>query len=296
VANLKQKESRAAVAFLLPAYTLYLLFLALPLVAAILLSVFQADRLNLSFTFVGLENFEWIFTDPRFWKTFSNTFYFIFMAVTGNVGLGLMLAILLDRKMPKMFLYLFRLVYFLPVLVSLAFVSFIWQFLFSFDLGAINYYIRSLGLTPVGWLTNQDVAMFSIIIIDVWKNVGFFMIILLAGLQSVPKSLLEAARVDGASPATILRRIKIPYIAPVLLFCVAYATIGGLQVFDSIRIITNGGPGDATRSVVMYMISETFSAGELGTGAASALTLLVVIVAVVAMQLLFARQFKRGER
>ena len=182
------------------------------------------------------------------------------------------------------------------MLVSLALVSFIWQFLFSFDLGAINYYIRALGLTPVGWLIDQDVAMLSIVIIDVWKNVGFFMIIILAALQSVPKSLLEAARVDGASPMTILRRVKIPYIAPVLLFCVTYATIGGLQVFDSIRVLTGGGPGDATRSVVMYMISETFSAGELGTGAASALTLLVVILAVVAMQMTFARRFDARQR
>ena len=291
MANPRQQESRAAFGFLLPAYAFYVLFLALPLVAAMLLSVFQADRLNLSFTFVGLENFEWIFTDTRFWTTFRNTFYFIFMAVTGNVGLGLVLAVLLDRRMPKALLYLFRGFYFLPVLVSVAFVSFIWRFLFSFDLGAINYYIRALGLTPVGWLVDQDVAMISIVIIDVWKNVGFFMIVILAGLQGVPRSLLEAARVDGASAMTILLRIKIPYIAPVLLFCVAYATIGGLQVFDSIRIITNGGPGDATRSVVMYMISETFSAGELGTGAASALTLLVVILAVVAVQMTFARRF-----
>jgi multiple sugar transport system permease protein len=184
-----------------------------------------------------------------------------------------------------------RLAYFLPVLVSLAFVSFIWRFMFSFDLGAINYYIRMLGLPPVGWLTDKNVAMFSIVIIDVWKNVGFFVIILLAALQGVPRNLMEAARIDGASPFTALRRIKLPYIAPVILFCVTYATIGGLQVFDSIKIITDGGPGDSTRSVVMYMFSEAFSAGELGTGAASALTLLVVIAIVTAIQLTLGRRF-----
>lgn len=135
--------------------------------------------------------------------------------------------------------------------------------------------------------------MFSIVIIDVWKNVGFFIIILLAALQGVPRTLIEAARVDGASALTTLLRIKIPYIAPVLLFCVTFATIGGLQVFDSIQIITNGGPGDATRSVVMYMYSEAFGAGDLGTGSASALTLLVVIVAVVALQLWIGRHRAR---
>jgi ABC-type sugar transport system permease subunit len=291
MATLRQRETMAAYGFLAPAYLIYLLFLAIPLVASLLLSVLEVDRLTLATQFVGWANFDWVLTDPRFWKTFGNTFYFIALAVVGNVGLGLLLAVLLDRNIPGPLLYLFRLAYFLPVLVSLAFVSFIWRFMFSFDLGAINYYIRMLGLPPVGWLTDKNVAMFSIVIIDVWKNVGFFVIILLAALQGVPRNLMEAARIDGASPFTALRRIKLPYIAPVILFCVTYATIGGLQVFDSIKIITDGGPGDSTRSVVMYMFSEAFSAGELGTGAASALTLLVVIAIVTAIQLTLGRRF-----
>jgi ABC-type sugar transport system permease subunit len=286
MASLKQRESRAAWAFLAPAYLIYLLFLLFPLLAALLLSVLEVDRLTLDVEFVGTDNFNWIFTDPRFWTTFRNTFYFISLAVVGNVGLGLFLALALDRKMPGFLLYFFRLAYFLPVLVSLAFVSFIWQFLFSYDLGVINYYLRLMGLPAVGWLTDQRVAMLSIIIIDVWKNVGFFIIIFLAALQGVPRNLIEAAKIDGASALVTLWRIKLPYIAPVILFCVTYATIGGLQVFDSIKIITNGGPGDATRSVVMYMYSEAFGAGDLGTGAASALTLLVVISVVVALQML----------
>jgi len=291
MATLRQRETMAAYGFLAPAYLIYLLFLAIPLVASLLLSVLEVDRLTLAAEFVGWSNFDWILTDPRFWKTFGNTFYFIALAVLGNVGLGLGLAVLLDRNIPGPLLYLFRLAYFLPVLVSLAFVSFIWRFMFSFDLGAINYYIRMLGLPAVGWLTDKNVAMLSIVIIDVWKNVGFFVIILLAALQGVPRNLMEAARIDGASPFTTLRRIKLPYIAPVILFCVTYATIGGLQVFDSIKIITDGGPGDSTRSVVMYMFSEAFSAGELGTGAASALTLLVVIAIVTAIQLTLGRRF-----
>lgn len=293
MATLKQREVVAAFGFLAPAYIIYLLFLAIPLIAALFLSVLEVDRLTLSIDYVGWANFDWIFTDPRFWKTFANTFYFITLAVVGNVGLGLLLAVLLDRNIPGPLLYLFRLAYFLPVLVSLAFVSFIWQFLFSYDLGIINYYVRLLGLPPVGWLNDQNIAMLSIVIIDVWKNVGFFIIILLAALQGVPRSLLEAAKIDGASAFTTLRRINIPYIAPVILFCITFATIGGLQVFDSIKIITNGGPGDSTRSVVMYMYSEAFNAGELGTGAASALTLLIVIAVVVAIQLGLGRRLAR---
>lgn len=293
MATLRQRERHAAWAFLAPAYLIYLLFLLLPLLAALVLSVLQVDRLSLATEYVGLANFEWIFTDPRFWTTFRNTFYFISLAVLGNVGLGLILAVALDRKMPQVLLYFFRLAYFLPVLVSLAFVSFIWKFLYSYDLGVINYYLRQLGLPPVGWLNDQSVAMMSIIVIDVWKNVGFFIIIFLAALQGVPKTLTEAARIDGASALVTLWRIKLPYIAPVILFCITFATIGGLQVFDSIKIITNGGPGDATRSVVMYMYTEAFGAGDLGTGAASALTLLIVISVVVAVQMLVGRRIVR---
>jgi ABC-type sugar transport system permease subunit len=285
MATLKEKEARAAYAFLFPSYAIYLLFLAIPLLASLALSVLDIDRVTLEPNFVGLDNFAWIFTDERFWRTFINTFYFIALAVTGNVGIGLILAVLLDRSLPAPLLYIFRLAYFLPVLVSLAFVSYIWEFLYSSDLGVINYYLRFLGLPGVGWLTDQHVAMISIIVVDVWKNVGFFIIVFLAALQGVPKTLLEASRIDGASNFTALRRIKIPYIAPVILFCITYATIGGLQVFDSVKIITNGGPGDSTRSVVMYMYSEAFNAGDLGTGVAAALTLLIVIAVIVAIQL-----------
>jgi ABC-type sugar transport system permease subunit len=270
--------------FLLPAYTLYTLFIALPIVAALTLSVLELDRITLDITFVGFGNYDWVLNDPRFWKTFRNTFFFISMSVIGNVGGALVLAVMMDRKYPNLILYCLRLAYFLPVLTSLAFVSFIWKFLFSTDLGVVNYYIQQLGFNKVGWLSDASVAMFSIILVDVWKNVGFFIIIILAALQGIPRTLMDAAKIDGASETAILWRIKMPFIAPVLLFLVTFATIGGLQVFDSIRIMTNGGPGDATRSVVMYMLEEAFTAGESGTGAVAALILFVVISLVVAAQ------------
>ena len=284
MATLQQREMRAGYLFILPAYIIYLAFLLLPMLAALGLSFAQMDRISWDIEWVGFENFEWILSDPRFWKTFRNTFYFISMAVIGNVGLGLLIALALDRAIPAPILYLLRLAYFLPVLVSLAFVSFIWKFLYSTDLGVINYFLRQVGLSNVPWLTSSSMAMFSVVIMDVWKNMGFFIIIFLAALQGVPRTLMEAASIDGAKGWTVLRRIKIPYIAPVILFCITYATIGGLQVFDSIKILTDGGPGDATRSVVMYMVSEAFNVGDLGTGAASAMILFLTIGIVVAVQ------------
>jgi multiple sugar transport system permease protein len=132
--------------------------------------------------------------------------------------------------------------------------------------------------------------MISIVIMDVWKHVGFFMIILLAALQGVSRETIEAARIDGAGEIRTFFSIILPSIAPVVLFCVTYATIGGLQVFDSIRILTNGGPGDTTRSVVLYMFNEAFGAGDLSTGSIAAVTLLAVVSVIVSLQLWLGRR------
>jgi multiple sugar transport system permease protein len=290
MSSLPRREQLAAFAFLTPALFFYVAFVAVPLIAAITFCFVSINRFTFEMTFVGFDNFAWVYSDLRFWKTFVNTFHFISLAVIGNVGLGLLLAVLLNRAMPRAMLYLLRLAYFFPVLVSIAFVSYIWRFLFAGDLGVINYYLRVVGLPTVGWLSDVNIAMISIVIMDVWKHVGFFMIILLAALQGVSRETLEAARIDGAGEVRTFFSIILPSIAPVVVFCVTYATIGGLQVFDSIRILTNGGPGDTTRSVVLYMFNEAFGAGDLSTGSIAAVTLLAVVSVVVSLQLWLGRR------
>lgn len=286
---LKAAEARAGFWFLVPGYTLYLLFVLIPTLATIVLSVTYLDRYNWTLDFVGLDNIIYVLTDQRFWTSFLNTFYFVALAVTGNVGLGLVFAMLLDRALPKAILYVLRLAFFMPVLVSTALVSLVWQFIYSNDLGVLNYYIANLGLPRIGWLSDARVAMVSVVIMDVWKHFGFFMIMILAALQSISREVIESAEIDGASQFTIFFRIKVPMVAPVLLFCVTYATIGGLQMFESVRILTSGGPGDATTSMVMYMYEKTFSAREVGIGASAALVLLITIVLVTIVQMRLSR-------
>ena len=291
---MRQRETPAAWLFVAPGFLLYFAFTLVPVVATLAFSVTEVDRFTWSVDFVGLENFLYVWTDQHFWRSFANTFLFIALAVSGNVGLGLLTAVLLDRKLPKALLYALRFAYFMPVLVATALVALVWKFLYSTDLGILNYYLHVLGVPAVGWLSDGSVAMVSVVIMDVWKHFGFFMIILLAALQAVPRSLIEAAALDGAGGARIFYHIKLPVIAPVLLFCVTYATIGGLQVFDSVRILTNGGPGDATRVMVLYMFEQTFGAQDLGTGTAAAFTLLVVIALVTALQFGFGRRLARA--
>ena len=282
--NLRAAEARAGWLFVAPAFLLYVAFLLVPVLAALMFSVTEVDRFTWQTDFVGLDNFRYIWADRHFWRSFLNTFEFIALAVTGNVGVGLFVAVLLDRSMPRALLYFLRFAYFMPVLVATALVSLVWKFLYSTDLGILNYYLRTVGLPALGWLSDGRIAMVSIVLMDVWKHFGFFMIILLAALQGVPRSLVESASLDGAGAFRIFWHVKLPVIAPVVLFCITYATIGGLQVFDSVRILTNGGPGDATRVVVLYMYEQTFGAQDLGTGSAAALTLLVTIVIVTALQ------------
>lgn len=287
---LKEAEARAAFWFLLPGYTLYLLFAFIPALATIVLSVTFLDRYSWDLQFAGLENIIYVVSDGRFWTSFVNTFYFVALAVVGNVGLGLIFAALLDRALPKVVLYVLRLAYFMPVLVSTALVSLVWQFIYSNDLGVLNYYLNSIGLPRIGLLNDERVAMVSVVIMDVWKHFGFFMIILLAALQSISRDVIEAAEIDGAGPLAIFLRIKVPMIAPVILFCVTYATITGLQMFESVRILTSGGPGDATTSMVMYMYEQTFSAQDVGAGASAALVLLITIILVTIVQLRLSRR------
>ena len=195
--------------------------------------------------------------------------------------------------MPAFLLYLFRLAFFLPVIIAAAFVSIVWGYFYGDDLGIINYYLIRLGLTPVHWLTSSHNAMMSIIIMDVWKNAGFFMVIFIAALQGVPKTLMEAAIMDGASYWRRFFRIILPWISPVVFFAIVYASIGALQVFESIVILTRGGPGDATRSMSLYIVEEAFDSFEIGYAASVAVVMTLVILLITSVQLIASRLWVR---
>jgi len=241
---------------------------------------------------VGLDNFERFFFDARSKTIFWNTLRFTLMAVTCNVTVGLLLALALNRAMPGWLLYFFRLAFFLPVIIAAAFVSIVWGYFFQ-DNGIFNYYLAHLGLPTVRWLTSAQNAMPSIVFMDVWKNTGFFMIIFIAALQGVPKTIMEAAIMDGASPWRRFWRITLPWISPVVFFAIVYASIGALQVYESIWILTKGGPGDATRSMSINIVEEAFGSFQIGYGASVAVVMTVVILIITGMQLFVSRRLVR---
>lgn len=278
-----RKETIAGLLFIAPAIIGFAVFVAGPMVATVVLSFMKYDLFS-SPSFVGLDNFQAMFADKRLWKVFGNTAFFAVFAVAGNVGLGIVLAVLLNRNMSKTVQYAYRAAYFFPSLVGLIFVAVIWQFLFQRDIGVINYYLGLIGIEPVRWLSSARNAMWSVIILDVWKNVGFAMLIATAGLQSISKDYYDAARVDGSSSFRTFLQITLPLLSPTILFLLTMNTIGAFKVFESIVVLTNGGPGDASRSLVMYIYEQGFKSFNMGYASAVSLLLVAVTVIVTAIQ------------
>ncbi|KFL32167.1 sugar ABC transporter permease [Devosia riboflavina] len=288
--DLERAQARTGYLFVLPTTVLYFTFVLVPVVLTVVLSFSFYDPM-LGSRWVGFENFTRFFTDPRSLQIFWNTLRFTFFAVTFNVGVGLVLALALNRAMPGWMLYLFRLAFFLPVMIAIAFAAIVWSYFFADDLGVLNYYLRLLGLPGVRWLTDSSMAMTSIIIMDVWKNTGFFMIIFIAALQGVPKPLMEAAAMDGTPAWRRFFRITLPYISPVVFFAVIYASIGALQVYESIVILTQGGPGDATRSLSILIVEQGFGSFQIGYAAAISVVMTLIILAITAVQQVLSKKW-----
>jgi multiple sugar transport system permease protein len=290
--DLHRLQARTGYLLVFPAFALYAIFVLAPVVVTCILSFTYFDPMAGS-RWVGFDNYVRFFTDDRSQQIFWNTLRFTAFAVTGNICVGMLFALALDRKMPGLLLYFFRLAFFLPVIIAAAFVSIVWGYFYGDDLGVINYYLIRLGFSPVHWLTSSRYAMMSIVIMDVWKNAGFFMIIFIAALQGVPKTLVEAAVMDGAGYWRRFFRIVLPWISPVVFFAIVYASIGALQVFESIVILTQGGPGDATRSMSIDIVEEAFDSFEIGYAASIAVVMTTVILAITVLQFLASRAWVR---
>ena len=284
----KNREAIAGYLFLLPTFIGFIIFVLGPIISAIGLSFTSYDLLSPP-KFVGLENYTQIFKDPRLRVVYGNTAFFTILAVTFNLGIALVLAVLLNRKLPGFLKYLFRAAYFFPVLVALAYSSVIWSFLYQKDTGIINYYLHILGVDPIPWLSSKQWVLPSIIILDVWKNTGFAMLVFLAGLQNIPQDYYEAAQIDGAGRYALFRHITMPLITPTLLLNLIIYMIGALQVFDSIQVLTQGGPGDASRSVTMYVTEVAFQSLQMGYGSAIAITLFIIIMILTLLQFRISR-------
>lgn len=288
---MKRREALAAYGFILPTLVGFLLFVLGPMLASFLLSLYDWNLLTPP-VYVGLGNWQQLFSDARIGGVYLTTAKLSIMVVTCNMTIGLALAILLDRKMPLLLRNFFRISYFFPYVVSGVAVSLIWTFLFNRDLGPLNYYLSQLGLPArINWLNSSQYSPLAIVIADVWKNVGFYVLVFLGGMQAISRDFYEAAEVDGANGWQQFRKITLPLLTPTMLFLLVISVIGALQIFEQPQILTSGGPGDATRTIVMYIYEQGFRFFDMGYAATIALSLFVIILVLTLIQFRLSRRW-----
>jgi multiple sugar transport system permease protein len=279
---------RAAWWFVAPALLVIAVFFFFPILAALLISLTDfdiyalADLANLRF--VGLGNYLKLLETPQFWQALGNTLYFVVAGVPLSIGASLGAALLLHSRLAR-FKPFFRTALFAPVVTTLVAVAVIWRYMFNTRYGLLNYALGGIGIDPIDWLGDPHWAMPAIILFAVWKNFGYNMIIFLAGLQSIPEELYEAARIDGASIWRQLRSITLPMLSPVVLLVGILTIAGYFQLFAEPYVMTQGGPLQSTVSVLYFMYEEGFKWWNLGSASAVAFVLFLLIFAVPALQL-----------
>jgi multiple sugar transport system permease protein len=294
LATIRKRKSRrigrqtlVAYAFLAPSLILFLVFRHGPAVFSLFLSLFNWTMVD-DPEFVGTQNFTNLAQDEIFWKALRNTLKYAIYSVPPDIVIALLLAVLLNQQMRGM--KFFRLAFFVPVVTSGALVAIVWSWLYQ-PRGIINGMLTEIGLTPQRWLTDLGLVLPSIAAMAVWKHVGFNMLILLAGLQSIPPELEEAARLDGAGRYRIFFNITLPLLRPVLVLATILTTIGSLQMFDAAYVMTGGGPFYGSTTLVYYIYVKAFEQYQMGYGATIAFVLFLIILVVTLIQ----RRVLRGD-
>lgn len=279
---------RAGWLFVAPALVLIAVFFVVPVLAAVGLSLTDfdiyaiADLANLRV--VGLENYRHLLTDPRFLVALRNTTVFVVVGGTLSVLTSLVAAVAVSAPITR-WRGLFRAVFFAPVVTTLVAVAVVWRYLYHARIGLLNAALGAVGIGPIDWLGDPRWALPAIILMAVWKGFGFNMVIFIAGLQAIPARLYEAARLDGASAWQQFRHVTLPLLVPTTVFVTLMTVIGNFQLFAEPYVMTQGGPGDATLSVVLLMYEQGFRWWNLGYAAAVAFVLFGIILAVTSVQL-----------
>jgi multiple sugar transport system permease protein len=276
------RKALIVAAFLGPSLICLLAFSIGPMIGTLWTSV-QEWNLIRPARFIGLDNYRELWHDEDFRRALRNTVYYLvgYLPLVTVGGLGL--ALLVNQKLRGV--ALFRALYFLPVVTSWVVVSLLWKWLLNPNNGVVNWLLGKIGIEGIGWWTDRRWAMPSVILASAWKDLGFVMVILLAGLQSIPASLYDAALLDGAGPWQKLRRVTIPLLTPSLFFVVVISLINGFQVFDQVWVMTEGGPAGASTVVVQQIVKNTFTYGRAGYASAQSVVLFAIILAVTAVQL-----------
>ena len=261
--------------FILPAAIILMVFFFIPFFQTFILSFFDYSNNIYSPQFIGLENYIQLLKNPVFYKVLINTFIYLIVAVPILATLPLFLAILLNQKIRGVTLY--KILIYLPVIVSIVVAAIAFKWLYA-EQGILNYVITLTGLKPTGWLTDPNYTLYSVILVTIWKGIGYYMIIYLAALMSVPKELYEACDIDGANFLTKHLTVTVPHIMPTIALVSTISAISAMKVFAEIYVMTKGGPLNSSKTIVYYIYEKAFENLDLGLASAMAVVLLIIVM------------------
>ena len=267
--------------FVAPSLVHLIVFVVGLMAASAVLSLYQWDLFTPP-RFVGLRNYSGLAADPLFWLSLRNTFYYVVLTIPTGIALSLAAALAVNTKLRGM--VFFRTAFFLPFIVSAVAVAVIWRWVYNFDFGLLNWFLGLFGAPKIDWLGNPRTAMPAVALMFVWKNLGWNMILFLAGLQGVPTHLYEAAELDGAGSWQKFRFITWPLLMPTTFFVTVTSVIGNFQIFDAIYLMTQGGPGRSTTVYNYLLYRQGFVFFNMGTATAMAWILCLILALLVFVQ------------
>lgn len=292
--NARRRENIAGYLFIAPTYLFYIVFMLLPLCATIYFSFTKYNVIQPA-QWVGMKNYLQLFKDRVMPTITENTLFYTVMTMVFKTLVALVLAIGLNStKLFSPVRNIARASIFFPYVIAMSYVALIWSFMFSKDMGMVNFYLNKFGLASVPWFTDVRLAMYMMVALDVWKNCGYGMLVFLAGLQGIPKDYYEAAQIDGADRRHLIFHITLPLLRPMIVMMVILNTIYGMQAFDSMSVITEGGPGNSTRTILLYIYEKAFQSYNMGYASALSLVLVVAILVISLFQLNFDKDNTEG--
>ena len=295
-ARWRSAQAQAAWLFVAPALVLIGVFFVLPVLAGLVLSLTDFDLYAIGdpgiARVVGLRNYHQVLTDAEFWNALRNTLYFVFAGGPLSLALSLGAALLVNAKRAR-FPGLFRVVFFTPVVTTLVAVAIVWRYLYHPHYGLIDLALGRLGIHPIDWLGDPHWAMPALILLSAWKNFGYNLLIFVAGLQSIPEDLYDAARLDGAGAWARFVHVTLPSLRPTMLFVGVLTVIGQFQLFAEPYVMTQGGPLRSTVSIVLLMYEQGFRWWRIGLAAAIAFVLFALMLGATLVQLRLQREPRR---
>jgi multiple sugar transport system permease protein len=289
----RQSEARAARLFLAPALGAIVVFFALPVAAGFVLSLTDFDLYAIAdprnARWVGLSNYGDLLRDPLFWRSLLNTLFLVGVGGPLTLAAALGGALLVNSKLAR-WRGLFRTIYFAPVVTTLVAVAIVFRYIYHPRFGLLNHLIGFVGLGPIDWLGTPRYSMLAITLLSVWRTFGYSLVILVAGLQAIPESLYEAARLDGAGAGQLFRHVTLPLLRPTLVFVTVLNTVGFFQIFAEPYVMTHGEPLNATMSIALLMYQQGFRWWNMGRAAAIAFVLFALILGISGLQFLLRRK------